>query len=61
MPHKVPLLFTEHLPPKMSVHATGSLYVFCVLQVELEVWVKMGENTNGILAADISRLKEDTE
>lgn len=32
-----------------------------VLQVELEGWVKMRENTNGILAADISWLKEDTD
>lgn len=37
------------------------LYVLCVFQVEIEGWVRLWENPNGIPSADISWLKEDPE
>lgn len=37
------------------------LCTICVVQVELEGWVRLWENPNGIPCADIYWLKEDTD
>ena len=55
MLHKVPLFFTEHLPPKMSVHAT--VYHFCfgckIKRYSFLKWVQNSLDSNSTLNTDL--------